>query len=149
MVNFLHFGSHLVNLKHLDLRGFSAQNCIYEAVRFLPDSITHDRLSISSNWLQRAPSYTELLLGTSYTKRAKLTVVELTTIRKDVDFRASELTDDNTETLVPKQASFKETHDLVYFKVIKRLKNPRKQTFTTVIQDTLTDNVIQLVTSKQ
>ena len=149
MVNFLHFGAHLVNLKHLDLRGFSEQNCIYEAARFLPNSITLDRISISSSWLQRAPSYTELLLGTNYTKRAKLTVVEFTAIRKDVDFRVSELTDDNTETLVPKLASNKETLDLVYFKVIKRFRDPRKQTFTTVIQDTLTDNVIQLVTSKQ
>ena len=105
MINFLHFGRHLVNLKHLDLRGFSEQNCLYEAVRFLPNSITLDRLTISSNWLQRAPTYTELLLNTGYTKRAKLTVVELTAVRKDVEFRASQLSDDKSEALVAKLAS--------------------------------------------
>ena len=87
MHDFRKFSKSLASLRHLNVQGLSDPYDIFKVAGYLPDGPPAglESLTISSRFLSEAPSMTELLLKANFTKSIKHTVIELTTIRRDLE----------------------------------------------------------------
>ena len=88
MHDFRKYNKSLVSLRHLNVRGLSDSYYIFKIADYIQPAGL-ETLTISSQFIYEAPSMTELLLKANLTKRVNHTVIEISTIRRDLEFYQS------------------------------------------------------------
>ena len=88
MHDFRKYNKSLVSLRHLNVRGLSDSYYIFKIADYIQPAGL-ETLTISSQFIYEAPSMTELLLKANLTKCVNHTVIEISTIRRDLEFYQS------------------------------------------------------------
>ena len=88
MHDFRKYNKSLVSLRYLNVRGLSDSYYIFKIADYIQPAGL-ETLTISSQFIYEAPSMTELLLKANLTKCVNHTVIEISTIRRDLEFYQS------------------------------------------------------------